>query len=1017
MGILSWLTGRDEKESDVYANFERVDEVVTSLKKVSTDTVTDAAEAVRAAVTELNQAKGMAEFVGQVNVDSFTPTFERVTSTIDQVATMIQQKADNIKVYEESKWYEKLGSTFAMAGAKFGEGILSVVEDLGDGVVSLVGWVAPKDSGVEKWCSDFVQKEWSHDTFNFYYNSEFAKKSTFTEDSAIAGAFKIGGQVATYMFAGGLVAGAGKAKAAGTAVKAANAATKTGKVAKTVATVSSKVGGVVSKVGGLASASTWGATAVAGVAGMGSGTETGLRNGLDFDSAARGGVKQGAFQAALAFAGGKLGEKMAKSAALKGANQTLDDAANNMTKTLSNTTDDALRNAGKAATQASDDLMRAAANSTDDAVKAAAKAVANTSDDVLKAAATTTDDAVLAANKAVTNATDDLVKAAANSTDDAIKAAGKVATQASDDLAKAVANTTDDAIKTAQKAFTNASDDLAKAVAKNAGDDVINAAKEAVTKAGDDVARAIANSTDDAVKAASKAVSNATDDLVKAAANSSDDVIKAAGKVVTNASDDLTQAIAKSGDKAIKAATKAANNANMNLTKAIANTTDDAVKVANEAATKAAGALDDAIANTTDDLVKQASKNLDDALDNVLDVQKSKLSSYEGYDDVISRSGRDVGEKAMNNVIQKGFIKGTGANVAAVTKATVNAGGSALKTAGNAIAHPIQTAKTVGNTAWNAVKTTGNAVVHPINTVKTVGGAAITAAVQNPGAVAQTVNAGINYAQSSDNIADLAGLNVEVTGPTPNEINEGYTDPTGADIPAEQQYRMGTDTPTGETPTGTTPSGTPSGGTPSGGTPSGGTPSGGDTGGNTGGDTGGNTGGNTGGTNPGGYTGPSDETVDETHTGSGFGEDEFSGTPFEIDEGFGDEGDEFDSLADIIANGDKLTEIPSSSTPIKAESKGGASAVIPIAAGLSAAAAAGIGAKVFMDRKNNAENDEDDEFDTDDWSEDGQIEIDYEESEGSIADQYLNDDDDYGYQANTGEKYGARTSEELADLQ
>ena len=100
MGILGWLTGRDEKESDVYANFERVDEVVTSLKKVSTDTVTDAAEAVKAAVTELNQAKGMAEFVGQVNVDSFTPTFERVTSTIDQVATMIQQKADNIKVYE-----------------------------------------------------------------------------------------------------------------------------------------------------------------------------------------------------------------------------------------------------------------------------------------------------------------------------------------------------------------------------------------------------------------------------------------------------------------------------------------------------------------------------------------------------------------------------------------------------------------------------------------------------------------------------------------------------------------------------------------------------------------------------------------------------------------------------------------------------------------------------------------------------------------------------------------------------
>ena len=306
MGLWSWLTGRDAKQADVYANFERVDEVVTNLKKVSTERVSQASDAVKAAVVELNNVKGMAEYVGQIGPDSFTGTFERVSSTIDQIGTTMQQKANDIKIYEEASWIEKVGSTLAMTGAKLGEGVLSVVEDLGDGVVSLVGWVAPKDSGVEKWCSDFVQKEWSHDAFNFYYNSEFAKKSTFTEDSAIAGAFKIGGQVATYMFAGGLVAGAGKAKAAGTAVKAANAATKTGKVAKTVATVSSKVGGVVSKVGGLASASTWGATAVAGVAGMGSGTETGLRNGLDFESAARGGVKQGAFQAALALAGGKL---------------------------------------------------------------------------------------------------------------------------------------------------------------------------------------------------------------------------------------------------------------------------------------------------------------------------------------------------------------------------------------------------------------------------------------------------------------------------------------------------------------------------------------------------------------------------------------------------------------------------------------------------------------------------------------------------------------------------------------
>ena len=86
MGFLSWLTGRDEKEQDVYANYERVDDLVANLKKVSTDNVTAASDAVKAAVTELNNVNGMAQFVGQVSADCFAPTFERVASTIDPVS-------------------------------------------------------------------------------------------------------------------------------------------------------------------------------------------------------------------------------------------------------------------------------------------------------------------------------------------------------------------------------------------------------------------------------------------------------------------------------------------------------------------------------------------------------------------------------------------------------------------------------------------------------------------------------------------------------------------------------------------------------------------------------------------------------------------------------------------------------------------------------------------------------------------------------------------------------------------
>ena len=60
---------------------------------------------------------------------------------------------------------------------------------------------------------------------------------------------------------------------------------------------------------------------------MGSGTENALLNGAEsFDAAAWSGAKQGVTQAALAFAGGKLGEKIQKVSAGKAAAQNLDDA-------------------------------------------------------------------------------------------------------------------------------------------------------------------------------------------------------------------------------------------------------------------------------------------------------------------------------------------------------------------------------------------------------------------------------------------------------------------------------------------------------------------------------------------------------------------------------------------------------------------------------------------------------------------------------------------------------------------
>lgn len=236
--------------------------------------------------------------------------------------------------------------------------------------------------------------------------------------------------------------------------------------------------------------------------------------------------------------------------------------------------------------------------------------------------------------------------------------------------------------------------------------------------------------------------------------------------------------------------------------------------------------------------------------------------------------------------------------------------------------------------------------------------------------------------------------------PTPSPTKTPTPTPTPSTTPTPTPTPSVTPTPTPSVTPSVTPTPTPStpdqviddpGTTPP--TPTADTPSGGDTVVHTG----------------GGYTGGGNYTATDP-VGV---ETPMEGVPedgIENIEGLIDNSE--DSIDEIIKKGSNYTKIPSSSTAIKSKSSSG-SAVIPIAAGLTAAAAAGIGAKAYLDRKNNNDVGED-EFYGDEWDGDENLEIDYGDSQGE---QYL-DDDDYGYQAteNT-ESYSARSNDELADIQ
>ena len=118
--------------------------------------------------------------------------------------------------------------------------------------------------------------------------------------------------------------------------------------------------------------------------------------------------------------------------------------------------------------------------------------------------------------------------------------------------------------------------------------------------------------------------------------------------------------------------------------------------------------------------------------------------------------------------------------------------------------------------------------------------------------------------------------------------------------------------------------------------------------------------------------------------------------------------------ADVIKEGNSYT-LPTSSKPVQpttpTTSKG--NSAIPVLAGLAAAAAAGIGAKAYIDRKKNRNNDEEsEEFKAEDWSGNNEINIEYQEPKTNEAETL---DDDYDFEEP--EKYGARSNQELEDLQ
>ena len=271
----------------------------------SKDLIKDAEKALDS--TKENIAKGFSSLLAAANIETsglaenirsnepvITKFPEDCVSYMEELYKMVQSKQDEIENYKNASGWDKFWSTVGMAGSKVLEGIASVGENIIDAGATLVGCVGGIfSSDFQDSCAEFIKKDHVGEAFhNFNEATGLTKYSAMSENGTMAKIFK----------------GIGVA---------------TGYVA-----VAALTGGTVNAIAGAGTMTATAAnTAVAVVGGLGSGMESGLQQGKDWNGALGEGVKTAAIQGATAYAAGKLSEHIQTNKALKtSAADQVDDA-------------------------------------------------------------------------------------------------------------------------------------------------------------------------------------------------------------------------------------------------------------------------------------------------------------------------------------------------------------------------------------------------------------------------------------------------------------------------------------------------------------------------------------------------------------------------------------------------------------------------------------------------------------------------------------------------------------------
>ena len=244
-------------------NGSKVNETILKLKKAQSLVDTGFTSQINSAIGKINGARG----VGDLDIDlSGVPTFAtELSDSLVSMTTMLSEKAKMIEDYNNASWLKKGWNSLLMFVTKLGEGFLTGLENIGDGVLSLGGKLcsALKMEKASNWLFETAGKDVVGGAFYESYEdgilSNINQYSLFSHTSKGASIIRSIGVAGTYLGAGWLAGG-----------------------------------------------TTLAYTGVAALGGLGSGTQLGLMSGQSNKEAFKTGLLSSARDAAAMFLGTKI---------------------------------------------------------------------------------------------------------------------------------------------------------------------------------------------------------------------------------------------------------------------------------------------------------------------------------------------------------------------------------------------------------------------------------------------------------------------------------------------------------------------------------------------------------------------------------------------------------------------------------------------------------------------------------------------------------------------------------------